>query len=314
MKLNACFLCFFVPLLWADSGIRIYAEENNLERTEAISAQVTQFLTENKVLVAVLGRRGKIIDAKLGISDVDKYDATGMAHLAFVIRAGFSGEDQYITLNLVSTMDQNGKTSDLRAWSLNQFFVVAGEKDALILLPSRQNQMKLWNEVRRDMTFENEDVTIGKETITRQAIRGGLFQRFHNPSYNLLSDFAYNQSQNCSEHLVKTLASVVRQKPTLEEVSLDLELNYQPYHFKVGGIKLWLARHLKNMPLKGGERKGKFHIITVESMLAQRDFLGIESIQVFRERMDLDGYHIDDLGGDYIKKNRITGKPNPTHF
>ena len=197
-----------------------------------------------KFLWRFLSRRGKIIDVEKGISDVDSFDATGMAHTGFIIRTGFSGENQYMTLNLVRQVRSDGDTSQLRAWSLEQFFIGSGEKDAMLMIPEKRKQIALWNALLKDMTLEPTEVTIGDQTVMRQVVTGGLFTKYHVEAYNLLSDYAFDQTQNCNEHLAKTLTAVIHDKRTQGQVSLNMEMNFKAYEFRLSKFKKWMANKM----------------------------------------------------------------------
>jgi hypothetical protein len=199
-------------------------QKENLERTKQLVDKVEEYLLANDAYVGFLSRRGAG-DVKTGISDTDNFDLTGMAHTGFVIKNGFAKDAEYVTYNLVR---QKGAKkvdgteydmSELRVWTLPHFFIGSFEKDAMVFLPDKKIQLKLWNylrangqlkidENRRFITDDNGKQRLDENgqpvVLTDYMIRNGAFKVLHNPEYNLLSDFSESSTQNCNEHLLKT--------------------------------------------------------------------------------------------------------------
>lgn len=198
--------------------------KENRERTRQLVEKVEGYLKENDTYVGIIARRGAG-NPETGVSDTDNLDLSGMAHCGFVIRNGFGKNAGYTTFNLVrmkGAKEINGKVydlSELRIWSLPHFFIGAFEKDAIIFLPEKSVQLKLWNQLRANGQLkigENKRYMIdsnGNQKIdtngqpayvSDQIIENGAFTFLHNPEYNLLSDYVDSSSQNCNEHLLKT--------------------------------------------------------------------------------------------------------------
>lgn len=198
--------------------------QENMERTRQLVQKVEEYLKENDTYVGIIARRGAG-NPETGVSDTDNLDLSGMAHCGFVIRNGFGKNAGYTTFNLVrmkGAKEVNGKKydlSELRVWSLPHFFIGAFEKDAIVFLPEKSVQLKLWNQLRANgqlKIVENKrylkdssgsqkfDNTGQPQYVTDQIIESGAFTFLHNPEYNLLSDYVDSSSQNCNEHLLKT--------------------------------------------------------------------------------------------------------------
>lgn len=209
--------------LSGDSNSEANTQEN-LERTVHLVENVEEYLRSNDTYVAIISRRGAG-DPDTGVSDTDDLDLTGMAHCGFVVRNGFAKNSEYITFNLVRMKGAKNASgtdydlSELRVWTLPHFFVGAFEKDAIVFLPQKKVQLKLWNLLRANgaLTIEprkrflkdsNGEPRLDGEGkpkyLTDQIITNGAFPLLHNPEYNLLSDYLDNASQNCNEHLLKT--------------------------------------------------------------------------------------------------------------
>ncbi len=199
-------------------------QQIHIKRTQNLVEMVESYLRENDAYVAVISRRGAG-DPETGVSDTDKLDLTGMAHSGFVIRNGFSKNSGYITFNLVrekgakKRANQDYDLSELRVWSLPHFFIGSFEKDAIIFLPEKKVQLKLWNLLRANGSLEIANKkrylkdNMGNQKVAKNGtpsylvdkiIVNGAFPLLHNPEYNLLSDFAETSTQNCNEHLLKT--------------------------------------------------------------------------------------------------------------
>lgn len=198
--------------------------KENMERTKQLVEKVEEYLRENDTYVGIIARRGAG-NPETGISDTDNLDLSGMAHCGFVIRNGFGKNAGYTTFNLVrmkGAKEIRGKEydlSELRVWSLPHFFIGAFEKDAIVFLPEKSVQLKLWNQLRANGQLEigenkrylkDEDGNQKMDTngkpkyVSDQIIENGAFTFLHNPEYNLLSDYVDSSSQNCNEHLLKT--------------------------------------------------------------------------------------------------------------
>jgi hypothetical protein len=199
-------------------------QQENLARTQLLIKNVEEYLRANDTYVAIVSRRGAG-DPDTGVSDTDDLDLTGMAHSGFIIRNGFAKDSEYITFNLVrikGAKKVNGTDydlSELRVWTLPHFFIGSFEKDAIIFLPKKKVQLKLWNLLRANGGLVIEprkrylEESNGSQRLDDQGqpkyltdliITNGAFTLLHNPEYNLLSDFVENSSQNCNEHLIKT--------------------------------------------------------------------------------------------------------------
>ncbi|MFT5727572.1 MAG: hypothetical protein ACI8PB_001708 [Desulforhopalus sp.] len=215
--------------------------KENMQRTNLLITQVEDYLRKNDAYVGIIARRGSG-DPKTGVSDVDNLDLSGMAHCGFVVRNGFGKNSSYITFNLVrmkGAKTVEGKDYDLsqlRAWTLPHFFIGSFEKDAIIFLPEKKIQLKLWNLLRANGQLKIDqrkryltdnsgkhqlDNNGQKKFVTDQIISNGAFPVFHNSEYNLLSDFVNESTQNCNEHLLKTYVGFRDYwKPTLPGYSL----------------------------------------------------------------------------------------------
>lgn len=307
---------------------RIESINNKVDvwRTGKIVKSVSEYLVKNNVLVAFLSRRGKETgDPKEGVSDVDAYDATGMAHTGIVIRTQFGGKDkasdQYITMNLVRihNRDSSEDRSQLRAWRLEQFFGGTFEKDAMISLPSMALQTRLWNALMNGFQITPMTEQTANGPVQRSVITGGVFTKFHNERYSLLSDYANDKTQNCNEHLVKTVLAIKNGLSDLGDMQTYLERNFGPYEMKLGFFKEWAANSFLGMNIPFDERQingtNRVLMMTAESLIApeNRSVMGIEKLQVFRERPTLTDFLIDDHGDDYVKANVVTGKRNQIH-
>lgn len=296
------------------SGEAAARGELNVKRTQALTEKIENYLVDNQVMVALLSRRGKIVKPAKGVSDVDKFDATGMAHTGFVVRNGFGNDNPFITLNLVST----GHESELRAWSLDQFFIGTSEKDAIIMVPKKQEQIKLWNVLTSNLKLNPKEIEVAGQTTTRYMIEHPALQRYHKTPYNLVSDYVFNQTMNCNEFVVKAMRGILTGKD-LDQVSLEMELTFKPYEFNFSPLKLWMARNLTDLAIDANERqvrgKSKIRVITVESMLSMenRAYLGIGYVHVYREAKVGNDYKIF-RQADCVKRNTVTGKPNTKHY
>ncbi len=199
-------------------------QQKHVERTQKLVEKVEAYLRANDAYVGIISRRGAG-DPKTGISDTDGLDLTGMAHTGFVIRNGFSKNAEYVTFNLVRMKgarkagEMEFDMSELRVWSLPHFFIGSFEKDAIVFLPEKKAQLRLWNLLRANGSLEITDTRRylrddnGRQRMDKngkpryrahQVIVNGAFPMLHNPEYNLLSDFAEASTQNCNEHLLKT--------------------------------------------------------------------------------------------------------------
>ena len=312
-----CFLLTGFALSQSGEGGSDEANQNgelNLERTQTLTGKIEEYLIENQIMAALISRRGKIVKPKMGVSDVDKFDATGMAHTGFVVRNGFSDKNPFITLNLVSL----GAESELRAWSLEQFFIGSGEKDAIIMVPARNDQIKLWNALSGNLKLNPTEVEVKGQTVTRYLIENPVLERYHVKPYNLVSDYVFNQTMNCNEFVVKAMRGILTGKSP-DEVSLELELHFKPYEFKISPFKLWMARNFTDLAIDTNERKVKgksqVRVITVESMLAvnNRDFVGIEKVRVLREALVRNEYRVFPEVS-CVKRNTASGKLNKKHY
>ena len=215
--------------------------KQNMQRTNLLITQIEDYLRKNNAYVGIIARRGAG-DHKTGVSDVDNLDLSGMAHSGFVVRNGFGKNSSYITFNLVrmkGAKTVKGKkydVSELRAWTLPHFFIGSFEKDAIVFLPEKKIQLKLWNLLRANGQLKIDQSkryltdASGKQQVddngqpkfvTDQIVSNGAFPVFHNTEYNLLSDFVDESTQNCNEHLLKTYVGFRDYwKPTLPGYSL----------------------------------------------------------------------------------------------
>ncbi len=202
-------------------------EENRI-RTMNIVQKVEQYMRENDAFVGLLSRRGAG-DPKTGVSDTDNIDLTGMAHTGFIVRNGFGRNAGYITLNLVrkkgakKTGSEEYDLSVLKLWGVPHFFIGSFEKDAIVFLPEKKLQLKLWNLLQANGTLKiDKKKRYSKDSNGRMAldaegrpryvtdlfIKNGIFTVLHNPEYNLLSDYAEPSTQNCNEIMLKTYIGV----------------------------------------------------------------------------------------------------------
>lgn len=335
--------------------------EENMQRTTLLINSVEAYLKDNDAYVGIIARRGAG-DPKTGISDVDNLDLSGMAHCGFIVRNGFGKDANYITFNLVrmkgaKTVDgKEYDLSELRAWTLPHFFIGSFEKDAIVFLPEKTVQLKLWNLLRANGQLKIEqkkryltDKT-GKQQfddngqakfITDQIISNGAFPVFHNPEYNLLSDFVNESTQNCNEHLLKTyvgfrdfwnptalgysLTTPKNQsmKKMLDAATESIKNNYNPRQMVLSRTKSTFAfiqnirfgeRYKKSPTLFGFKlNKEKFEIVSVDSFCDPRNqkLLAWSDFKVFREDYSKSkGWSIRDSGKNYVKVNRITNTKN----
>ena len=232
-----CFVLFGVAsqvsafsIDFSDEGISPEQREENRARTMNLVKKVEQYMDENEALVGFLARRGTgDADAETGVADTDNLDLTGMAHTGFIIKRDAAKDSGYITFNQVR--DKGAKKTDsgeydlsvLKVWGLPQFFIDSFEKDAIVFLPEKTLQLKLWNlllangaleidEQKRFLKDKDGGQLLSVEGkprfVTDRFIRNGIFTLLYNPEYNLLSDYAESSTQNCNEHLLKTYIGV----------------------------------------------------------------------------------------------------------
>lgn len=229
--LSLCLLVIvYTPNAWgfsaeySDAPDTSSQNSENLQRTENIVKSVEKYMRDNDAYLGILSRRGAG-DPRTGISDTDGFDLTGMAHSGFIVKNGLSPDANYITFNLVrqkgkkKTSTGQADLSELKLWTLQQFFIGSFEKDAIIFLPEKKVQLKLWNMLRSDKSLVVEEKLrllkdkdgeqlLGREGKPRfimdMVITGGMFTILHNPEYNLLSDYSEESTQNCNEHLLHT--------------------------------------------------------------------------------------------------------------
>ena len=285
----------------------------NSQRTEMVTQAVTTYLKENDAYVAILARRGAG-DPETGVSDTDDLDLSGMAHCGFVVRNGFGKDADYITMNLVrlpGAREEDGREfdlSELRVWSMPHFFIGTFEKDAIVFLPEKKLQLRLWNLLRANGRLKIEPVKElvrgadgkpvlddqGKQReVTRQIISNGIFPLLHNPEYNLLSDYAENSSQNCNEHLLKTYIAVrdhwqadskgydpvAMDEDNLTELNRSvqkaLEANFSPSRMILSRTKSTFA-FVQN--IRFGERYGKSPSLLGLKLAREKfDVVGVDS-------------------------------------
>ncbi len=201
--------------------------KENMERTMTLVNKIDQYMREKNAYVGFISRRGAG-DPKTGVSDTDTLDLTGMAHTGFILKNGFGKDASYITCNLVrkkgakKTDSGEYDLSVLKVWTLPKFFIGSFEKDAIVFLPEKKLQLKLWNMIRANGTIEIEErkryikddkgqlqLDNGEPRyIIERFIKNGMFTILHNPEYNLLSDYTEPSTQNCNEHLLKTYIGV----------------------------------------------------------------------------------------------------------
>ncbi|MCW5213234.1 hypothetical protein VU04_10045, partial [Desulfobulbus sp. TB] len=202
--------------------------QENLDRTQNLIDTIETYLRNNDTFVGIMSRRGAG-DPETGVSDTDSLDLTGMAHTGFIIRSGFSKKADYITFNLVRKKgakkvgSEEYDLSELKVWSLPNFFIGSFEKDAIVFLPKKKVQLKLWNLLRANGALDIEKKkrylkdAKGKQLVddkgtprflTDLFIKNGAFALLHNPEYNLLSDYTEISTQNCNELLLKTYIGI----------------------------------------------------------------------------------------------------------
>lgn len=202
--------------------------QENLDRTQNLIDAIETYLRNNDTFVGIMSRRGAG-DSETGVSDTDSFDLTGMAHTGFIIRSGFSKKADYITFNLVRNKgakkvgSEEYDLSELKVWSLPNFFIGSFEKDAIVFLPKKKVQLKLWNLLRANGALDIEKKkrylkdAKGKQLLddkgtprflTDLFIKNGAFALLHNPEYNLLSDYTEISTQNCNELLLKTYIGI----------------------------------------------------------------------------------------------------------
>ncbi len=337
------------------------AMDENIQRTKQLVTKVKDYLRENDAYVGIIARRGAG-DPKTGVSDTDNLDLSGMAHCGFFVKNGFGKDADYITFNLVRMKGakkvdgEDYDLSELRVWSLPHFFIGAFEKDAIIFLPEKQVQLRLWNQLRANGQLKIEEKkrylkdSKGKQRLdadgkpafmTNQIIANGAFTFLHNPEYNLLSDYIENSTQNCNEHLLKTYIGfrdfwdptkegydlVQPAKSAIQELgdaaSKAIKENYRPRQMVLSRTKSTFAfvqnirfgESYKESPSFLGLkfRKEKFEVVSVDSFCNpdNQSFLKWADFKVLREAYSKDkGWTIEDVGKDYVKINRITGKAN----
>lgn len=336
-------------------------QKENMKRTTLLIEHVEDYLRKNDAYVGVIARRGAG-DPQTGVSDVDNLDLSGMAHCGFVIRNGFGKDAEYITFNLVRMKgakkigDKEYDLSELRVWTLPHFFIGSFEKDAIVFLPPKKVQLKLWNLLRANGQLEIEPKkryflnNKGRQLLdskgqpkftTDQIVSNGAFTLFHNPEYNLLSDYTEASTQNCNEHLLKTYVGFRDHwNPSFSGYDItspgdkavhDINLatthsimkNYQPRRMTLSRTKSTFAfvqnirfgeRYSKSPTLLGFKlNKEKFDVVSVDSFCDPKNqkFLSWADFKVFREDQGTDGnWLIRDLGKDYVKVNRVTKERN----
>ncbi len=360
------FLLFFISLpvsvLGFSEDSQSDADKNeNIQRTRQLVTKIEDYLRQNDAYVGIVARRGAG-NPETGVSDTDTLDLSGMAHCGFFVKTGFGKNAGYTTFNLVRIKGAkkiDGKEldlSELRVWSLPHFFIGAFEKDAIIFLPPKQVQLKLWNQLRANGQLKIEEKKRflknknGKNKLdengepafmTDQIIANGAFTFLHNPEYNLLSDYVEDSTQNCNEHLLKTYIGfrdfwdprkegndlVKPAKPAVQKLkdaaTKAIKHNYKPRQMVLSRTKSTFAfvqnirfgESYKASPSLLGLklRKEKFEVVSVDSFCdpANQPFLQWADFKVFREAHSKEkGWTIEDMGKDYVKVNRMTGKPN----
>ena len=252
--------------------------------------------------------------------------------------------------------DKEYDISELRAWTLPHFFVGSFEKDAIVFLPEKKVQLKLWNLLRANgqlniepnkRYFKNnkgrqlrDDNGQAKYT-TDQLVTNGAFTFFHNPEYNLLSDYVEESSQNCNEHLLKTYIGfrdfwnptkagynlINPEKSAVNEMSNatmnSVAQNFSPRKMVLSRTKSTFAfvqnirfgeRYKKSPTLLGFKlNKEKFEVVSVDSFCNPKNqkFLSWSDFKVFREDYTTGkGWITRDLGKNYVKVNRVTNQRN----
>jgi hypothetical protein len=335
--------------------------EENLARTTNLVKKIEAYMQNNNAFVGVLARRGAG-NFDTGISDTDNLDLTGMAHAGFIVKNGFAKDAEYVTFNLVRKKgakkigSREYDLSVLKIWGLPQFFIGSFEKDAIVFLPVKKVQLKLWNLLRANGALEIDEQKRyikddgGKQMLDAKGnpryiidlfIKNGMFTVLHNPEYNLLSDYAEPSTQNCNEHLLKTYIGVrdhykagttgydvqKMSDSSLKEFRHNIiqavEKNYIPGKMILSRTKSSFAftqnirfgeRYKKSPSLFGLKlKKEHFDVVSVDSFCSEANqrYLGWSDFKVFRESHDPQrGWFIKDLGRDYVKVNRLTGKKN----
>lgn len=345
---------------FSEDEINQNARQENLDRTMNLVEAVKNYMKANDAYVGFLSRRGAG-DPKTGVSDTDTLDLTGMAHTGFIVRNGFSKTSEYVTYNLVRQKGaekvgtKEYDISDLRIWSLPHFFIGSFEKDAIVFLPEKKVQLQLWNLLRANGTLNIEkrkrylkdqhgndllDDQGKPKFITDLIIKNGIFTLFHNPEYNLLSDYAEPSTQNCNEHLLKTYigvrdfwqsgASYDLNAITPEQISAlknkiikSIENNYIPGKMVLSRTKSTFAfvqnirfgeRYKESPSILGFKlKKEKFNVVSVDSFCNPKNqpFLKWADFKVLREsHNEKQGWYIEDKGRDFVKVNRFSGKKN----
>ncbi len=345
---------------FSEDEISVTERQENLDRTMNLVEAVENYMQANDAYVGFLSRRGAG-DPKTGVSDTDTLDLTGMAHTGFIVRNGFSKKSEYVTYNLVRQKgakkvdSKEYDISDLRIWSLPHFFIGSFEKDAIVFLPEKKVQLQLWNLLRANGALSVEerkkylkdehgndllDADGKPRFITNLIIKNGIFTIFHNPEYNLLSDYAEPSTQNCNEHLLKTYigvrdfwqtgASYDLNTITPEQISdlrnkiiQSIEKKYFPGEMLLSRTKSTFAfvqnirfgeRYKESPSLLGLKlNKEKFDVVSVDSFCnpENQTFLKWVDFKVLRENYnETQGWYIEDKGRDFIKVNRFTGKKN----
>lgn len=330
-------------------------KQENLRRTQNLIEKIEAYMRDNEAFVGLMSRRGAG-NPKTGVSDTDTFDLTGMAHTGFILKSGFSKDADYITFNLVRKKGAKKVGSDeydlsqLKVWSLPNFFIGSFEKDAIVFLPKKKLQLKLWNLLRANGALKIEekkrflkdedgkqllDDTGKQRFITDLLIKNGAFALLHNPEYNLLSDYAETSTQNCNEHLLKTYIGIrdfwhLAEKGDDEalknyrrEIAESLEANFTPSRMILSRTKSTFAfiqnirfgeRHKESPRLLGLKLKSeKFSVVGVDSFCNPKNqqYLGWSDFKVFREKYDSgSGWSVEDRGKNYVKVNRLNGRKN----
>jgi hypothetical protein len=302
--------------------------QENLKRTQNLIEKIETYMRDNDAFVGIMSRRGAG-DADTGVSDTDTLDLTGMAHTGFIIRSGFSKNADYITFNLVRKKGMKKVGSEeydlsrLKVWSLPNFFIGSFEKDAIVFLPEKKLQLKLWNHLRANGALDIEEKkrylkdADGKQLvddkgkprfITDLLIKNGAFNLLHNPEYNLLSDYAEISTQNCNEHLLKTYIGIrdfwhlteqgsdAALMNYRKQIAESIEANFTPSQMILSRTKSTFAftqnirfgeRHKKSPSFLGLKLKQeKFSVVGVDSFCDQKNqkYLGWSDFKVFREK------------------------------
>lgn len=342
---------------WSNQADPEFSQKENVERTKLLLDKVEAYLESKNAYVGIIARRGAG-DPTTGVSDTDNLDLSGMAHCGFVIRNNFGPNPGYSTFNLVrmkgakKTHNKTYDLSELRVWSLPHFFIGSFEKDAIVFLPPKKVQLKLWNllraygqleimEKKRLVNSHSNGENQSRRYVTDKIIANGAFTLFHNPEYNLLSDFVEESTQNCNEHLLKTYVAIkdfwnpqennysltnlnaAQSNRLASQTSQLLEQRYTPRQMVLSRTKSTFAftqnirfgeRHSTSPTFFGLKiNKEKFEVASVDSFCSpdNQSVLGWEDFKVFREAYTKTrGWHIVDKGKDYVKVNRFTGKPN----